>query len=447
MDITLPDNVKKVIRRLNEAGFEAFAEGGCVRDHLLGRIPQDYDVTTDARPNEVKRLFRRTVDTGIRHGTVTVLLGQESYEVTTYRIDGIYEDGRHPKEVTFSADLKEDLMRRDFTINAMAYHPDRGIVDLFGGQEDLSAGLVRCVGEADERFGEDALRVLRAYRFAAQLGFEIEEATREAAKRHAEDLKKISAERIREELVKILTSPHPEMVWTLYEDGVTARILPEFDACAELPQHSSFHIYTVGEHTIRAMQAIEPDPVLRLTMLLHDFGTPKQSAGEVAEAEHFEGHAEEGARIAERILRRLKFDNETIRRVSRLIYFHDFRPRPLASIVRRAMAEIGPDEFDNYLKVQRADADAKNPKRMASTYERIDAVEETCREIRANKDCLSVSGLAIDGNDLIAAGVPAGREIGFILDAALLAVLEDPSLNDRELLMLYAMQVHSTYRA
>lgn len=253
MDIQLPGQVKFIIDTLEEAGFEAYAVGGCVRDSIIGKEPQDWDITTIAKPEQVKALFRRTVDTGIAHGTVTVMLEKDGYEVTTYRIDGTYEDARHPKEVTFTPDLLEDLKRRDFTINAMAYHPQRGLVDAFGGIEDIQAGIIRCVGDPAERFAEDALRMLRAVRFAAQLGFTVEQQTRQAIADMAPLLGKVSAERIQVELVKLLVSGHPQEMRTLYETGVSAVILPEWDAMMETQQRNPHHAYTVGEHTLQVL--------------------------------------------------------------------------------------------------------------------------------------------------------------------------------------------------
>ena len=239
--IEMPQAVKEIIERLESAGYEAFAVGGCVRDAVLGRVPADWDITTSAMPEEVKGLFSRTIDTGIQHGTVTVMKDHVGYEVTTYRIDGEYEDARHPKEVSFTSNLVEDLKRRDFTINAMAYNDRVGIVDEFDGIEDLEKGIIRCVGEAKDRFGEDALRMLRAVRFSAQLGFKIDETTKEAINELAPNLEKISAERIQAELVKLLVSDHPEYLRAAYETGITAVVLPEFDDIMKQEQNDAFH--------------------------------------------------------------------------------------------------------------------------------------------------------------------------------------------------------------
>ena len=263
MKIRLPEKVSAIIRELKNAGYDAYAVGGCVRDSVLGRTPQDWDITTSARPQQVKEVFGHTIDTGIQHGTVTVMLEHEGFEVTTYRIDGEYEDARHPKNVEFTSELREDLKRRDFTINAMAYSDTKGLVDLYGGRADLEEGIIRCVGNASERFDEDALRILRALRFQAQLGFQIEEETKAAIRRQARFLKDISAERIRVELDKLLVSDHPEVLADAYKLGVTEVILPEFDTMMETPQNNPHHKYNVGMHTIEALKHIEPDSILR----------------------------------------------------------------------------------------------------------------------------------------------------------------------------------------
>ena len=274
MRMNLPPNVNRIIHTLQENGFEAYAVGGCVRDSILGRVPGDWDITTSASPQEIKSLFSHTVDTGIEHGTVTVLMDREGFEVTTYRVDGDYEDCRHPKSVQFTRNLREDLLRRDFTINAMAYNDEDGLVDIFGGMEDLEKRMIRCVGCARERFGEDALRIMRAVRFAAQLGFEIEEETKEAIRALAGNLRQISAERIQTELVKLMTSPHPELIREAYELGITAVILPEFDRLMDTAQETPHHFCNVGQHTIHVICAVRNDRILRLAALFHDFGKP-----------------------------------------------------------------------------------------------------------------------------------------------------------------------------
>lgn len=435
MKLTIPVNAEKILRVLENQGFEAFIVGGCVRDSILGRRPDDWDITTSARPEQVKALFRRTVDTGLKHGTVTVLMDKESYEVTTYRIDGEYEDGRHPKEVAFTASLEEDLKRRDFTINAMAYHPDRGLVDLFRGMDDIRAEIIRCVGNPLERFGEDALRILRAVRFSAQLGFSIEEETKKGIEELVPNLKLVSAERIQTELVKLLASPHPDYLLTAYETGITRQFLPEFDACMETGQNTPHHCLSVGLHTLQSLLNIRPDKVLRLTMLLHDIGKPAVKKTDENGRDHFKMHGPAGEKMASAILRRLKFDNDTISKVCRLIRWHDDRPAPDMCSVRRAVNRIGEDIFPLYLEVQRADMLAQSTYKREEKAARLEGVNECYRKILEEGQCVSLKSMAVSGRDLIAAGYAPGPELGEILDRLLEHVLEHPEDNEKDRLL------------
>ena len=435
MRIQLPEKVHQIITTLQSHGFEAYAVGGCVRDSILGREPEDWDITTSATPQETKALFERTFDTGIEHGTITVLLGKEGFEVTTYRIDGEYEDSRHPKEVQFTRSLSEDLLRRDFTINAMAYNEEQGLVDIFGGIEDLRKRTIRCVGNAKERFTEDALRILRAVRFSAQLGFTIEEETKAAITLLAPTLRNISAERIQTELVKLLISPHPERIRDAWELGVTAVILPEFDAMMATEQETPYHCYTVGEHTIHALQSIEADRVLRLTMLFHDMGKPEKKTKDDAGTAHFKGHAPVSEELAREILHRLKFDNDTLRKVTKLVYYHDYRMPAEARNIRRAMNKIGEELFPSYLKVRRADTDAQSDYQKKEKYENLDGIEKIYREILEKKQCVSLKELAVTGKDLIAAGIKPGPQIGEWLETLLQDVIENPEHNTKEILI------------
>jgi len=435
MKLTIPVNAEKILRVLENQGFEAFIVGGCVRDSILGRRPDDWDITTSARPEQVKALFRRTVDTGVKHGTVTVLMDKESYEVTTYRIDGEYEDGRHPKEVAFTASLEEDLKRRDFTINAMAYHPDRGLVDLFHGMDDIRAEIIRCVGNPLERFGEDALRILRAVRFSAQLGFSIEAETKTGIEELAPNLKLVSAERIQTELVKLLVSPHPDYFLTAYETGITRQFLPEFDACMETGQNTPHHCLSVGLHTLQSLLNIRPDKVLRLTMLLHDIGKPAVKKTDENGRDHFKMHGPAGEKMASAILRRLKFDNDTISKVCRLIRWHDDRPAPDMCSVRRAVNRIGEDIFPLYLEVQRADMLAQSTYKREEKAARLEGVNECYRKILEEGQCVSLKSMAVKGRDLIAAGYAPGPELGEILNRLLEHVLEHPEDNEKDRLL------------
>ena len=435
MRIQLPDKVHNIINTLEEAGYEAYAVGGCVRDSILGREPDDWDITTSARPEEMKRLFPRTVDTGIKHGTVTVLLGGEGFEVTTYRIDGTYEDGRHPAEVTFTANLKEDLRRRDFTINAMAYNDRSGLVDLYDGLADMEKRVIRCVGDARERFDEDALRMLRAVRFSAQLGYRIDEATGEAVRALAPNLQKISAERIQAELVKLVTSPHPDYLRNAYELGITAQILPEFDLCMETPQRHKHHCYDVGEHILHSMLGVEADKVLRLGMLFHDIGKPQTLTIDPDGTTHNKRHPFEGEKITRKVMRRLKFDNDTTDKVTKLVLYHDYDIASTEAGVRRAVNRIGEDIFPMIFTVRRADIAAQSDYMRAEKLAKVDRIEKLYQEILAHRDAVTVKDLAISGNDLIAKGMPPGRQIGETLSALLERVLDDPSLNTKEILL------------
>ena len=386
MKIKMPAQAAKVIQTLEQHGFEAYIVGGCVRDSILGRTPGDWDITTSASPQEVKEIFDHTVDTGIEHGTVTVLMNHEPYEVTTYRVDGKYEDHRRPNEVHFTKSLREDLLRRDFTINAMAYNDSEGIIDMYDGMTDLKNQTIRCVGEAKKRFDEDALRILRALRFQAQLGFQIEEKTEEAIKNQAKFLKDISAERIQVELEKLITSAHPEVLVNAYKLGVTKIIFPEFDIMMETPQNNPHHKYNVGIHTVEAMKQIEAEHIYRWTMLLHDVGKPTARV-EGPDKDHFKMH-------------------------------------PV----------IGEEMFTRLMEVQKADISAQSDYQRDKKEQVLQETKKLFEEIIEEKNCLSIKELKINGKDLMDMGVPQGKEIGQILSWLLDQVLEDPQLNECETL-------------
>lgn len=435
MKIQLPEKVNIIISTLQAHGYEAYAVGGCVRDSILGREPDDWDITTSATPLETKALFKRTFDTGIEHGTITVLLDKDAFEVTTYRVDGKYEDSRHPKEVTFTRSLKEDLLRRDFTINAMAYNDEEGLVDIFGGIRDLKNKTIRCVGNAEERFGEDALRILRAVRFAAQLGFGIEKETQKGIVKLAPTLANISAERIQVELVKMLVSPNPGLLRKAYELGITKVILPEFDEMMQTTQETPHHKYSVGEHTIKAIEMIRADKVLRLAMLLHDVAKPQMKTIDGNGVAHFKMHDIKGADMAKAILRRLKFDNDTLGKVTRLVQYHDYRIPAEPKRVRRAMNKIGEDLFPYYLEVRRADTMAQSEYLREEKLQNIREMEMCYQDILEKKECVSLKDLAVSGSDLIADGMQPGKEIGMVLNKLLEMVIENPNLNTKETLL------------
>ena len=438
MKIKLPAKVKIILDTLHQAGYEAYAVGGCVRDTILMRTPDDWDITTSARPEEIKRVFQHTVDTGIAHGTVTVLIARSPYEVTTYRIDGAYKDHRRPESVSFTASLEEDLARRDFTINAMAYNEERGLVDLFGGMQDLQRKVVRCVGDPLERFGEDALRIMRAVRFSAQLGFAVDPDTRAAVEQLAPTLSEISAERICTELIKLITSRHPDYLYAAWELGITKIVLPEFDRMMETPQNTPYHYLNVGEHTLTAMCAIPEDRILRLTMLLHDMGKPACRTTDAWGVDHFKGHGNVSVEIAEEVMRRLKLDNDTIEKVRILIKYHDWRMHPEPKEIRRAVSRIGQELFPYLMQVQYADALAQSDYIKEQTLQRILDVWEVFQQIIQEEQCTSLRDLAVGGRDLIRLGYPEGPEIGERLQELLEIVLDDPEKNSREWLLAYA---------
>ena len=409
--IALPKDVKHIIDVLMENGYEAYAVGGCVRDSILGRVPGDWDITTSALPMQVKGLFRRTVDTGIQHGTVTVMLGRNGYEVTTYRIDGKYEDSRHPESVEFTPKLEEDLKRRDFTINAMAYNDEHGIVDIFDGVGDLQRKIIRCVGNAHDRFDEDALRILRAVRFSAQLGFGIEENTARAAKELAVNLKKISSERIHTEFNKMLKSPHPDYFSVADTIGIMEIVLPEY------------HVMSAEDKTFVGGLARECAcqlPERYAAMLFLSGRYSKESPAD----------------IAKHVLKRLKLDNDTINTASMLLRFGMLEITDDESRIRHIIYDTGDK---NILRI--LDFRAAYEKCIGNDITDVRRMYDICNKIFERGDCVSLKNLAITGRELIAMGVPAGRQMGEILNSLLMLVLDNPQLNDRERLSKEALKI------
>ena len=437
--IEVPKNVKNILSILEGNGFEAFAVGGCVRDAILGRVPDDWDITTSALPQQVKDIFHKTLDTGLQHGTVTVRMGGEGYEVTTYRIDGEYTDGRHPDSVEYTSNLIEDLKRRDFTINAMAYNPSIGLIDAFDGIGDIERKCITCVGEAEQRFHEDALRILRAIRFSAQLGFEVSDCTKDAIKKLAPTLEKISAERIHTEMEKLLLSGHPEKFIDAYELGVTKIVFPEFDAMMECPQNTPYHKYDVGRHTVEVMKHVPPQKVIRWAALLHDVGKPKSHLVKDGR-DHFYGHAHVGSKMAVEVLRRLKMDNKTIKTVSRLVDCHDDRPTQTKygmtpEAVRRSVHKIGKDIYELYLQLVYAEFQGKSDYGMEKGYDSYYYVKQQYEEIVAQGICTAIKEMDFSGKDLIEMGCPLGEKIGVVLDELMEIVLKHPEKNKKEILI------------
>ena len=435
MRVVFPDYVRQAIDLLEQAGFEAWAVGGCVRDSLMGRTPHDWDLTTSATPPEMRQVFSGlpTLDTGIQHGTLTVLLDGQPLEITTYRIDGSYADGRHPDGVTFTPDLREDLARRDFIINAMACHPQRGLVDAFGGQEDLRRGLIRCVGEPDRRFLEDALRILRALRFGAVLDFQLEPEAAASLLKLRQGLCQVAAERIWSELSRLLCGPRAGEMLRQFAP-VFQVFLPELVRMVGFEQHTPYHLWDVWEHTVRAVEAVEPELVLRLTMLLHDIGKPACFYLDPAGQGHFKGHPALSREMASAILHRLRVEQQLSRQVLTLIQYHDVNlPHTNAGILRW-LGRLGESLFFQLLAVKTADNLAQN-RDYSDRVPQLEDLARRARQLLAEGRCFRREQLAINGRDLLALGCRPGRPVGEALDWLLEQVVSGSCPNEREALL------------
>lgn len=466
----IPEKVNDIIRRLEKNGYEGYAVGGCVRDRILGREPGDWDITTSARPEEVKHIFPKTIDTGILHGTVTVMIEGEGFEVTTFRLDGDYMDHRHPSTVEYTPDLREDLKRRDFTINAMAYNPRTGIVDLFGGMEDIRRKCIRCVGEPRERFDEDALRMLRGVRFAGQLGFEVEETTLQAITELSHTIDKVSSERIREELTKLLLSNAPEKLMLAEQTGLCKVFFSEFSQMVRTGQNNPHHCYHVGEHCLRAVKyvqrqydrpeidwlpglnpyegpfsACKVNTILVYAALLHDVGKAVRKTTDEEGTDHFYGHDIAGSEMAKDILRRLHFDNDTIAMVSKLVRYHERRYDGQRKTLRHLVSQVGKEAMPYLFLLQEADICAQSSYERENKLTRLKNAKEMYVELLESKEAVTISELAINGKDLIQLGIRPGPQIGAMLRMLLEIVIEDPKKNNRKTLLTEA-QKHITIR-
>ena len=437
--VSPPDDALKLLQMLHEAGFDAYVVGGCVRDSLLGKTPNDWDICTSAMPDEMARVFKgqHLVETGLKHGTLTVVMNHVPYEITTYRLDGDYTDHRHPDKVVFIRDLREDLRRRDFTVNAMAWSPKTGLVDCFGGQADLENGLIRCVGNANERFEEDALRILRALRFAAIYGFRIEEKTAEAARRMASTLSEIAAERIQVELTKLLCGNHAVEMLREFSDVITT-VLPDLRPMVGFDQRTPYHRWDVWEHSIRAVGAIRPDPALRWTMLLHDSGKPAAFTLDDQGVGHAKGHQVISASIAGQVMDGLRMDRQTHDRVLLLVEKHDIDMRPEKQLLLRQLNRFGKDRVYDLIEVHRAD-------RLAKGTVPEDEIEAWALEMRralddllASMPCFSLKQLKVSGNDLMGIGFRPGKAMGEALNRLLEAVIDGDCANETDELLTYA---------
>lgn len=437
MVFKLPEKVNNIINLLKRSGYEAYAVGGCVRDMVMGIEPHDFDITTSATPEETEKVFAdfKLVETGIKHGTVTVVSEHEPFEITTYRIDGDYLDNRHPDFVKFSRNLGDDLARRDFTVNTLCFNGQDGLVDLFGGQEDIANGIIRCVGNPEKRFSEDALRIMRAIRFSSTLGFSIEEETARCIHSQKNLLKNIAAERIREEFVKLITGKNAAEVIREYHDVIEV-FIPEFAALFGCEQNTPYHIYDVAEHTLHALEAAEDDRELKITMFFHDIGKPLAKTTDANGTDHFKGHARIGAQMCVDVLKRMRFDNKTVERVSTLVGIHSEHCPKTEAEAKLMLCEVGEEYYRGFMKVRRADCLAKaNPH---SHDEKLEKMRLFLDEIIGNNECYRLKDLKINGNAVKSIGVSDGKKINEILQKLLFEVIEDSEKNNKQYLLARA---------
>ncbi len=439
MSIKIPNDVLLILKKLNDRGFEAYIVGGAVRDIFLNNQPHDWDIATSATYKEVKFIFEKTIDTGLKHGTVTVMLNGEGYEVTTYRIDGKYEDNRHPSSIEFTTDLSKDLERRDFTFNAMAMDKDGHIVDLYGGKNDLTNKTVRAVGNPDLRIKEDALRMLRTVRFSAIYGYDIDKELYNAIRKNAHLIQNISYERIENEVTKILVSNHPEKFLELYNLGITKYILPEFDALMQTEQNTPWHLYNVGIHTIKAMENIDNDKILRWTMLLHDVGKPNTKSTDKKGQDHFFSHAEISTNIADKILKRYKFPIRDMEKIKKLIFYHDTHYKKMNKI-RRLVSKEGIEFCEKLVQIQYSDISAQSNYKYNEKIENIASFDRDIHQVYNDKTAITLKELKINGDDLIKIGFK-GKKVGELLEIFYDDVLSDPKINDENLLKQRAVNI------
>lgn len=436
MTLNIPSKAKTIITLLENAGFEAFCVGGAVRDSIMGLNPTDWDITTSASPDDTVKVFKdyKTVDTGLKHGTLTVVIDKTPFEVTTYRVDGDYNDNRHPENVHFTKKLSDDLSRRDFTVNALAYNDKTGLVDLYGGQEDIYNSIIKTVGNPSARFQEDGLRIMRALRFASVLGFTIESETAKAIHDNKDLLKNISAERLAVELSKLVCGKNAFNILTEYWD-VLSVFIPEIKSAVGFKQYGKKHAYDVWEHICHTVDTIPQDKILRLTMFLHDLGKiPTHKLDENGNST-FKNHATIGGDMAREILTRLRFDKKTINRVSFLVANHDFEPPLSKTDLKKHLKNKTVDDIKTLLTIKKSDRGA-----LSESYRDISKESEQCLkwldEIEKNNECCKIAQLAITGDDLKKKGLK-GEDIGKALDTLLDAVIEGKLQNKKEDLLTY----------
>ena len=432
----LPERIRTVLTMLEDAGYEAYLVGGCVRDPLIGREVSDYDVTTSALPEEVERVFEgmKVIETGIKHGTVTVLSEGEPVEITTFRTDGEYLDSRHPESVSFTRNIADDLSRRDFTVNSIAVNKDGEYVDPYGGREDIARRVIRCTGDPDKRFGEDALRIIRALRFSSVLGFEIEEATADSIHRNRALLSKISVERVFSELKKLLCGENVFHVLTDFSDAICT-VVPEMAPCVGFDQKSVYHVYDVYTHIAKTVEAIEPDETLRLAMLFHDIGKPHSYQLKKDGVHYsFHGHPEVSADIAKEWLDKMHADGKMRRLVPLLCRYHDRTVAPTEKSVKKLLRDLSYDEVIMLCKVQKADSAGHAPGMATDRGATADVISEIAERIVSRGECFSLRDLAVNGNDLAALGF-TGRDIGAKLHELLDLVIDERLPNERQKLL------------
>ena len=439
--MNIPENVKDILYALKRAGFEAYVVGGAVRDSVLGENPHDWDITTSATPDEVKRVFNRVVDTGLKHGTVTVLSGKhsEGFEITTFRKDGEYSDGRHPDSVAFVSDVKEDLSRRDFTINAMAADAEGNVVDPFDGRKDLENKIIRCVGNPDKRFEEDALRMMRAIRFEGKYGFKLDDDTREAIKRNAHKIMRVSPERVRDELTKMLMSPNAKQAFVdLYETGLSNFILPEFTRIMECEQNQKAHYANVGMHTLDVVEGVPFDENIRWAALLHDFGKPAAKHKKENGEDSFKGHQEQSAILADTILKRLHFSNRDREFIDELVLYHDIPTLPMALYeIRDFVSKHDKHFLDTLVVLKMADNRAHNVKEIQKYIDRSKCFVSLAYTSLYDGTAIKMKDLKINGFDLRKMGFK-DKEVGEVLDYLRLECLKRPENNTEEMLKMLA---------
>ena len=439
-NIEVPAPVNYIIQKLEECGYEAYIVGGAVRDSIMGRSIHDYDICTSAMPDEILKVFpnEEIIPTGLQHGTVTILINKEPFEVTTFRIDGDYSDNRRPDNVIFTRSLVEDLQRRDFTINAMAYNPKTGLIDPFNGMEDMKYEKIRCVGSAKDRFNEDALRILRAIRFEAQLGFAGFPETMFEIKRQYERLKNISIERINSEFCKIAASNQFCVELVLYPD-VFSLFIPELKDMIGFQQNNPYHAYDVFDHTVHAIEKCESDDLaVRLAVFFHDFGKPHSYQDGEDGIRHFKGHGKVSSDITDIIMKRLRFDNETRKNVVELVYYHDTTFEVKKKCIKKWLNKIGEKQFRRLLEVRKADIKGQKPDYEKSRIEKVNNIEKILEEILQKQECFSLKDLDINGNDVKQTmNLKEGKEIGYWLNEILKRVIDGELKNNKKELIYW----------